>query len=96
LTPLSFHENIELNLPKIERMRILNLTEKTSENIEYMITQITTKLKMVNAEAIKATNYNEEVYDDLQEIFEMVMKKNTFSPNEMQAIVEELGNLRKQ
>jgi uncharacterized protein YfkK (UPF0435 family) len=23
------------------------------------------------------------------------MKKNTFSPNEMQAIVEELGNLRK-
>jgi uncharacterized protein YfkK (UPF0435 family) len=61
-----------------------------------MITQITTKLKMVNAEAIKATNYNEEVYDDLQEIYEMVMKKNTFSPNEMQAIVEELGNLRKQ
>lgn len=73
----------------------MNLTEKTTENIEYMITQITTKLKMVNAEAIKATNYTEEMYDDLRDIYEMVMKKNTFSPNEMQAIVEELGNLRK-
>ncbi|PKR85037.1 DUF1128 domain-containing protein [Heyndrickxia camelliae] len=73
----------------------MNLTEKTPENIEYMISEITTKLKMVNAEAIKATNYTEEMYDDLHEIYEMVMKKNSFSPNEMQAIVEELGNLRK-
>lgn len=73
----------------------MNLTEKTNENIEYMISQITTKLKMVNAEAIKATNYTEEMYDDLRDIYEMVMKKNTFSPNEMQAIVEELGSLRK-
>ncbi len=76
-------------------MLIMNLTEKTPENIEYMISEITTKLKMVNAEAIKATNYTEEMYDDLHEIYEMVMKKNSFSPNEMQAIVEELGNLRK-
>ncbi|KQL50904.1 hypothetical protein AN964_23580 [Heyndrickxia shackletonii] len=73
----------------------MNLTDKTTENIEYMITQITTKLKMVNAEAIKAANYTEEMYDDLRDIYEMVMKKNTFSPNEMQAIVEELGNIRK-
>ncbi|MBS4175037.1 DUF1128 domain-containing protein [Bacillus sp. FJAT-49736] len=73
----------------------MNLTEKTFENIEYMITQITTKLRMVNADAIKATNYNEEMYDDLHDIYQMVMKKNTFSPNEMQAIVEELGSLRK-
>jgi len=73
----------------------MNLTEKTTVNIEYMITQITTKLKMVNAEAIKASNYTEEMYDDLRDIYEMVMKKNTFSPNEMQAIVEELGNIRK-
>jgi len=73
----------------------MNLTEKTSKNIEYMISQITTKLKMVNAEAIKASNYTEEMYEELHDIYEMVMKKNTFSPNEMQAIVEELGNLRK-
>lgn len=72
----------------------MDLSNKTSDNIQYMISQITTKLKMVNVEAIKASHFNEEMYDDLLDIYEMVMKKNTFSPNEMQAIVEELGSLR--
>ncbi|MEB6550753.1 DUF1128 domain-containing protein [Heyndrickxia sporothermodurans] len=73
----------------------MDLTIKSAENIDYMISQITTKLRMVNADAIKSSQYNEDVYEDLHDIYEMVMKKNTFSPNEMQAIVEELGNLRK-
>ncbi|PTY76843.1 hypothetical protein B5V89_16835 [Heyndrickxia sporothermodurans] len=73
----------------------MDLTIKSAENIQYMISQITTKLRMVNVDAIKSSQYNEDVYEDLHDIYEMVMKKNTFSPNEMQAIVEELGNLRK-
>ncbi|MBL5843212.1 DUF1128 domain-containing protein [Bacillus sporothermodurans] len=73
----------------------MDLTIKSAENIEYMISQITTKLRMVNADAIKSSQYNEDVYEDLHDIYEMVMKKNTFTPNEMQAIVGELGNLRK-
>lgn len=76
-------------------MTLVDLTIKSAENIEYMISQITTKLRMVNADAIKSSQYNEDVYEDLHDIYEMVMKKNTFTPNEMQAIVEELGNLRK-
>lgn len=76
-------------------MTLVDLTIKSTENIQYMISQITTKLRMVNADAIKSSQYNEDVYEDLHDIYEMVMKKNTFSPNEMQAIVEELGNLRK-
>jgi uncharacterized protein YfkK (UPF0435 family) len=35
------------------------------------------------------------MYNELKEIYEMVMKKQSFSPSEMQAIAEELGNLRK-
>ncbi|MGE8203077.1 DUF1128 domain-containing protein [Heyndrickxia sp. NPDC080065] len=73
----------------------MDLSIKTNENIQYMISQITTKLRMVNVDALKSSDYNEEIYDDLRDIYEMVMKKSTFSPNEMQAIVEELGNLRK-
>lgn len=75
-------------------MSLVDLSIKSIENIQYMITQITTKLKMVNVDAINPSHYNEDIYDDLFEIYEMVMKKNTFSPNEMQAIVEELGTLR--
>ena len=71
------------------------LSNNTPENIHDLIKEITKKLKMVNAEAIQSSDYSEDQYEDLKEIYDMVMKKQTFSPNEMQAIVEELGYLRK-
>ncbi|MEH7115530.1 DUF1128 domain-containing protein [Neobacillus niacini] len=73
----------------------MNLSEKTTENVEFMIEQIKEKLKVLNLGAIKPSHFDEEMYEELKEIYEMVMKKPSFSPNEMQALVEELGNLRK-
>ncbi|MGG3562721.1 DUF1128 domain-containing protein [Neobacillus rhizosphaerae] len=73
----------------------MNLSEKSIENVEYMIEQIKEKLKVLNLGAIKSSHFDEEMYEELKEIYEMVQKKNSFSPNEMQALVEELGNLRK-
>jgi uncharacterized protein YfkK (UPF0435 family) len=72
-----------------------NLSEKSVENVEYMIEQIKEKLRVINIGAIKPSHFDEEMYEELKDIYDLVMKKNTFSPNEMQAIVEELGNLRK-
>ncbi|MGG5252239.1 DUF1128 domain-containing protein [Neobacillus sp. SM06] len=74
----------------------MDLSIKTVENVEYMIEAIKEKLKVLNLGAIKPSHFDEEMYEELKEIYEMVMKKNSFSPNEMQALVEELGNLRKQ
>ncbi len=79
----------------IERMKPLNLSQKSPENIEYMITKITEKLNMLNVGAIKPSHFNEEMYEELKDIYDLVMKKSMFSPSEMQAIAEELGNLRK-
>ncbi|KGM45073.1 DUF1128 domain-containing protein [Neobacillus niacini] len=73
----------------------MNLSEKTIENVEYMIEQIKEKLKVLNLGAIKPSHFDEDMYEELKEIYEMVMKKPSFSPNEMQALVEELGSLRK-
>ncbi|MBD8069932.1 DUF1128 domain-containing protein [Bacillus sp. PS06] len=73
----------------------MDLTQKSIENVEYMIEQIKEKLKVLNLGAIKPSHFDEEMYEDLLEIYELVMKKNSFSPNEMQALVEELGSLRK-
>ncbi|MCA1040584.1 DUF1128 domain-containing protein [Bacillus infantis] len=73
----------------------MNLSEKSTENVEYMIEQIKEKLKVLNLGAIKPSHFDEEMYTELKEIYELVMKKDSFSPNEMQALVEELGNLRK-
>ncbi|MEH7302604.1 DUF1128 domain-containing protein [Neobacillus drentensis] len=73
----------------------MNLSEKSIENVEYMIEQIKEKLKVLNLGAIKPSHFDEEMYEELKEIYEMVQRKNSFSPNEMQALVEELGSLRK-
>ena len=73
----------------------MNLTVKSTENVEYMIEEIKNKLKVLNLGAIKPSHFDEEMYEELKEIYDLVMKKNSFSPNEMQALVEELGGLRK-
>ncbi|CAH2715596.1 MULTISPECIES: DUF1128 domain-containing protein [Neobacillus] len=73
----------------------MNLSEKSIENVEYMIEQIKEKLKVLNLGAIKPSHFDEDMYEELKEIYDMVLRKNSFSPNEMQALVEELGSLRK-
>lgn len=73
----------------------MNINEKSLEHVEYMIDKIVDKLKMMSLVSIKPTQFTEEMYEELKDLYDLVMKKNSFSPNEMQAIVEELGNLRK-
>ena len=73
----------------------MDLSVKSTENIQYMVEQITTKLRMVNAGAISPEHFSTSSYDDLKDIYDLVIRKQSFSPNEMQAIAEELGNLRK-
>jgi uncharacterized protein YfkK (UPF0435 family) len=81
---------------KAEGLKKVNLSQKTTENVEFMIEAIKEKLKVLNFGAIKPSHFDEEMYEELRDIYDLVMKKNSFSPNEMQAIVEELGSLRKQ
>lgn len=73
----------------------MDLSKKSAENVAYMVEKIKEKLKVLNFDAIKPSHFSKEWYDELKDIYEMVMRKNTFSPSEMQAIAEELGNLRK-
>ncbi|WOV83570.1 DUF1128 domain-containing protein [Sporosarcina jeotgali] len=72
----------------------MDLTQPTPENVSYMITEIKEKLRMVNVDAMKAENFSTSKYEDLHYIYKMVMKRETITPNEMQAIVAELGSLR--
>lgn len=60
-----------------------------------MIEAIKEKLRMVNADAMKPENFDTESYEDLVYLYELVHKRDAFSPSEMQAIVAELGSLRK-
>ncbi len=73
----------------------VDLSVKSQENVEYMVEAIKEKLRMVNAGAMRAESFNEEMYEDLRDIYDHVMKRETFSISEMQAITEELGMLIK-
>ncbi len=76
-------------------MTCVNLSQKSVENVEFMIEKIKEKLKVMNFGAIKPSHFDEEMYEELKDIYNLVMKKDSFSISEMQAIVEELGSLRK-
>jgi uncharacterized protein YfkK (UPF0435 family) len=73
----------------------MDLTKPTSENVMYMIEGIKEKLRMVNVDAMKAENFSTEKYEDLHYMYNMVMKRQNITPNEMQAIAAELGSMRK-
>ncbi len=75
--------------------KVVDLSVKSAQNIQYMVNQITTKLRMVNTGAISPEHFSTSSYEDLKDIYDLVIRKQSFSPNEMQAIAEELGNLRK-
>ena len=78
-----------------ERWDTMDLTNPSRENIIFMIDQIKEKLRMVNVDAMKSDHFTDEHYEDILYLYEMIMKRNAFSPSEMQAIVSELGALRK-
>lgn len=73
----------------------MDLNTPSLENVVYMIEQIKEKLRMVNVDAMQSDKFDQEKYEDLQYLYEMVMKRDSFSPSEMEAIVSELGTLRK-
>lgn len=73
----------------------MDLSQPSAENVTYMIETIKEKLRMVNVDAMRAEDFNATQYEDLVYLYQMVKKRDTFSPSEMQAIASELGNLRK-
>ncbi|MFC4735573.1 DUF1128 domain-containing protein [Bacillus daqingensis] len=68
--------------------------EARKQEIEKMIDDIKTKLQIVNAGAMKSEFYAADQYEEIKEIHQMVMAKPSFSVNEMDAIVSELGAMR--
>ncbi|WAA08995.1 DUF1128 family protein [Fervidibacillus albus] len=68
--------------------------ENKREHMDRMLSEIFAKLKIINKEVVRPGSLDESAYTDLTYIYEYVMKKNHFSPNEMKEIAEELGRIR--
>lgn len=72
-----------------------DLQQASQENMVFMIEEIKTKLKMASAAAMQATNFNIKHYEDIKDIYEVIASKDHFSISEVEALVSELGKLRK-
>jgi len=68
---------------------------KTQAQVELMIESIKDRLKMATAQAMQASAFSVEQYDDIKDIYDIVMNKTQFSISEMEALVSELGKLRR-
>lgn len=70
-----------------------DLREPTPENIAFMIETIKSKLRMAAGEALQASRFPLEHYDEIRELYELVQAKPRFSVSEVEALVSELGRL---
>lgn len=73
----------------------MDLSQRSAENVAYMIDAIKTKLRVASGAAIKPEHFDDAKYEDLKDIYELVASKSAFSVSEIDAIVSELGRLRK-
>lgn len=73
----------------------LDLSVPSEQNLEHMIEEIKKKLKMAAVSAIKPGHFDMKQYEDIYEIYDVIMSKSAFSISEMEALVSELGKLRK-
>ena len=73
---------------------MVDLEQKSQQNVEFMIETIKTKLKMATAAAMQSSHFNIDQYEDIKELYEVVASKEKFSISEVEALVSELGKLR--
>ncbi|WP_210129864.1 DUF1128 domain-containing protein [Staphylococcus sp. GDX8P54P] len=66
----------------------------TQNNNKEMIAGIRKKLNIVNQGLLNPDKFEEANQQDVEEIYNFVMSKDSFSPSEVTAIADELGNLR--
>ncbi len=62
--------------------------------MEFMIEQMKKKLQLVNSGIIQAVDYKLEQYDEIKELYDVVMKMPGFTVRDLEGIVEELGSLK--
>ncbi|WP_046216089.1 DUF1128 domain-containing protein [Paenibacillus wulumuqiensis] len=72
----------------------MDLSQHTTENLEVMIEAIKTKLRMASGAAMQASAFSLDQYEDIHEVYDIVMNKPNLSISEVEALVSELGRLR--
>ncbi|WP_411345229.1 DUF1128 domain-containing protein [Paenibacillus sp. WLX1005] len=72
----------------------MDLSQPTPENLSIMIEGIKTKLRMASGAAMQASAFSLDQYEDIHDVYDIVMNKPNLSISEVEALVSELGRLR--
>ncbi len=74
---------------------MMSVQDRTQASVEQMIDTIKDRLKMATAAAMQSSAFSVEQYDDIKDIYDIVISKPSFSISEVEALVSELGRLRR-
>ncbi|MCM3341397.1 DUF1128 domain-containing protein [Paenibacillus sp. MER TA 81-3] len=73
----------------------MSVQDRTQASVEQMIDTIKDRLKMATAAAMQSSAFSVEQYDDIKDLYDIVISKPSFSISEVEALVSELGRLRR-
>lgn len=73
----------------------MNLETPSKENIIFILDELKKRLTMANTSVMNPDSFELNVYEDLLDLYQLVARKEKVSISEMEAIVKELGKMRK-
>ncbi|KAA9002117.1 DUF1128 family protein [Paenibacillus spiritus] len=73
----------------------MDLSKPSQKGVEFMIESIKSSLKMATAAAMQASAFSVEQYEDIRDIYEVATGSDRLSIAQVEALVSELGRLRK-
>ncbi|WP_018922584.1 DUF1128 domain-containing protein [Salsuginibacillus kocurii] len=72
----------------------MDLETKSEENLAYMLDGIRDKLQLVNAQALNPEGFELSRYEEVKDLYELIISKDNISVSEMEAIVAEIASLK--
>ncbi|WLV25732.1 DUF1128 domain-containing protein [Aciduricibacillus chroicocephali] len=73
----------------------MSLEKATEENLKVIMAGLAERLNVVNRALLDPEDYDISKYEDLKFMYEMIKSRNSLSPSETQAFIEELRKARK-
>lgn len=73
----------------------MDLSIASEETLAYLLNQIGDKLAVANRIIVDPKGYDIQQYDSLKFLYDHMKERDSFSPAEVQAFVDELKTIRK-
>lgn len=73
----------------------MNLDEANDDNLAFIIHDLGKRLNIVNRSLLDPDDFRLDDYEEVRDIYEMVVKRSNLSSMDIEGILSELGELRK-